>query len=52
MDAWQNSSDCQGAWLMQKTLEALLDELQEVLEGWIILGCAAVTLYQLVMKLT
>lgn len=30
--------DCQGAWASARTLEACRDELQEVLEGWIILG--------------
>ncbi len=30
--------DCQGVWSNAKTLEACRDELQEVLEGWIILG--------------
>lgn len=30
--------DCQGAWASAQTLEACRDELQEVLEGWIILG--------------
>lgn len=30
--------DCQGVWANAETLEACRDELQEVLEGWIILG--------------
>lgn len=30
--------DCQGVWANAPTLEACRDELQEVLEGWIILG--------------
>ena len=30
--------DCQGVWANANTLEACRDELQEVLEGWIILG--------------
>lgn len=31
-------SGCQGVWANAPTLEACRDELQEVLEGWIILG--------------
>lgn len=30
--------ECQGVWAAAETLEACRDELQEVLEGWIILG--------------
>lgn len=30
--------DCQGVWANAETLEVCRDELQEVLEGWIILG--------------
>jgi predicted RNase H-like HicB family nuclease len=30
--------DCQGVWANAETLEACRDELQEVLEGWILLG--------------
>jgi predicted RNase H-like HicB family nuclease len=30
--------ECQGVWANAETLEACRDELQEVLEGWIILG--------------
>ena len=30
--------ECQGVWAEAETLEACRDELQEVLEGWIILG--------------
>lgn len=30
--------NCQGAWANAETLEACRDELQEVLEGWIIIG--------------
>lgn len=29
--------ECQGVWAAAETLEACRDELQEVLEGWIIL---------------
>jgi predicted RNase H-like HicB family nuclease len=30
--------ECQGVWANAQTLEACRDQLQEVLEGWIILG--------------
>ncbi len=30
--------ECQGVWANTATLEACRDELQEVLEGWIVLG--------------
>jgi predicted RNase H-like HicB family nuclease len=30
--------DCQGVWANADTLEACRDELQDVLEGWIVLG--------------
>lgn len=30
--------DCQGVWASAETLEACRDQLQEVLEGWIVLG--------------
>lgn len=33
-------SEFQGVWANAETLEVCRDELQEVLEGWIILGCA------------
>jgi len=35
-DGTGRNSDCQGAWANAETLEACRDELQEVLEGWII----------------
>lgn len=31
-------SECQGVWANSSTLEACREELQEALEGWIILG--------------
>ena len=35
---WGEIEDCPGVWANARTLEACRDELQSVLEGWMILG--------------